>query len=668
MAYNYGPPPPPPAPAPAQAGTAPASYPAYGAPRGGYSGRGRGNADRGGYHTQPHSNYGYSTQPTYGPQAPTPYPGPPGPQPGYPQAPATQHWQADHGQQLAQQAGPNAAVPAQNYHQAYAPQTYPQQPAYGAQPPYQPATHQPYGQGYPAPPQPANPPPAQHWGGHAQPAAHAVGAYGGATRGGRGGHNDRGGIKGPVMGPPIRWSFDGNHSQSTPAPASTQYPYAGPPAPPAPYTAPYQSYAAPAPYTPAPVTFDGRSGHGPRTYGRGGFHNNNGRSRNFYGGDRNRNRSQIKGPAAHTLPAHPAQYQTDGAASAGRKRRRTNTLGLTPGDDGSDSDGENEEKRLNEMYGADAPNPTTSSEIAAWIAERRAKYPTKARIEAKKAEAKAQNGDTKDSKSSTLEQKAEKLRKQLEKVESSIKRKREQQDEGDDMRDLDLSSSPSSPSFKSEDEKPEAMSSHQDATNPVPPPPRKADPTKHCKYYSTGGMCGKRGKCRFVHDPAVRAAALKEREMNNGRMTLQQRLILNDKQQEDLTIVETLKYLQDKGILDKKPSSSSTSNTKVEATPAPQGQASAAPANETSAHEAPAAKTPATETPAPATPTTEATVTEAPATEAKAAETSVKEEPNHGLPAIPPPPITSDHDTSTTTKYSGWNLSGFGNTGVRPGE
>lgn len=176
------------------------------------------------------------------------------------------------------------------------------------------------------------------------------------------------------------------------------------------------------------------------------------------------------------------------------------------------------------------------------------------------------------------------------------------------MRDLDLSSSPSSDS-KSDDEKPEVMSTRQEPGS-IPPPPKKADPTKHCKYYSTGGTCGKRGKCRFVHDPAVREAALREREMNGGRMTLQQRLTLNDKEQEDLTIVETLKVLQDKGILPKKISNAPATNGQTGQDPPP-------PANE---------------------------------------------EPSHGLPPIPPPSVVSNDSTS---KYSGWNLSGFGNTGVR---
>ncbi len=37
--------------------------------------------------------------------------------------------------------------------------------------------------------------------------------------------------------------------------------------------------------------------------------------------------------------------------------------------------------------------------------------------------------------------------------------------------------------------------------------------------------------------------------MNGGRMTLQQRLILNDKDQEDLTIIKTLQYLKEKGMM-----------------------------------------------------------------------------------------------------------------------
>jgi hypothetical protein len=239
----------------------------------------------------------------------------------------------------------------------------------------------------------------------------------------------------------------------------------------------------------------------------------------------------------------------------------------------------------------DNTSPITDKDIADWIAERRANYPTKARAEARKAAARQHGGDSKRDKE--LEQKAERLRKQLEKVESSIKRKREQQDEGDEMRDVELTT-PSSDEVKSSDEKPEV-------------------PTKHCKYYSTGGNCGKKGKCRFVHDPAVREAALKEREMNGGRMTLQQRLTLNDKEQEDLTIVQTLKYLQDKGMIHNDG-------------PSPGQAASSAQPDSDTSHLP-----------------THGTLT-------------------HGLPPIPPP---STLPQPPAIKYNGWNMSGFGNTGVK---
>lgn len=99
------------------------------------------------------------------------------------------------------------------------------------------------------------------------------------------------------------------------------------------------------------------------------------------------------------------------------------------------------------------------------------------------------------------------------------------------------------------DEKPEVMSTRSHVAPPPPPPAKKADVSRHCKYYATGGTCGKQGKCRFVHDPEVREAAIKEREANNGRLTIQQRLILNDKEQEDLTVLQSIQYLREKGIM-----------------------------------------------------------------------------------------------------------------------
>lgn len=170
------------------------------------------------------------------------------------------------------------------------------------------------------------------------------------------------------------------------------------------------------------------------------------------------------------------------------------------------------------------------SDVAAFIAERRKNFPTKARMEAKKAAEEAQKTED----TSLLEKQADKLRRQLAKVESSIKRKREHGDDGEEEDEA-----------SSSDEAPEAMSTRKTADAA----PKKTDMKKHCKYYSTGGTCGKKGKCRFVHDPEVREAAMKEREANNGRLTIQQRLILNDKEQEDLTVLRSIQYLRERGIM-----------------------------------------------------------------------------------------------------------------------
>ncbi|EON97787.1 putative nuclear fragile x mental retardation-interacting protein 1 protein [Phaeoacremonium minimum UCRPA7] len=335
--------------------------------------------------------------------------------------------------------------------------------------------------------------------------------------------------------------------------------------------------------------------------------------------------NNLRGP-----PSTPnTHHQKPDAASAGKKKKRkTNTLGLTPGDD-SDEDDVDEEAKLTEMIGADAPQP---QDISAWIAERRRNFPTQARVKAKLAAESVQssNGikeEDADPRGVSLsayekqQQKADKLRKQLEKVESSLKRKREQQDAGDEMRDVTISSSVSS-SSKSDDEKPEALSTKQEQPAYLPPPPKKADPTKHCKYYSTGGTCGKKGKCRFVHDPAVREAALKERELNGGRMTLQQRLILNDKDQEDLTIIKTLQYLKEKGLMREDKTASEATVLSAQLTNGEGAQPSSTPK-------------------------------------------SFLPPPPVGLPAQPPPSVLSG---TSTVRYQGWNLSGFGNTGVKSGD
>lgn len=204
-----------------------------------------------------------------------------------------------------------------------------------------------------------------------------------------------------------------------------------------------------------------------------------------------------------------------------------------------------------------------------WLAERRARFPTKARREAavealrqrreqqrearQKSHQEKSKKDDVESKLEKAQRKAEKLRLELEKAERKIqesmqgssKRKRENGDEGDEDRQGSDEDSDGSSSSESE---PETASTRQQT------PYRTAQSTKaqlqrHCKYFSTGGTCGKKGKCRFVHDQEIRDQALRDKVANGGKMTLAQRLILNDTAKDDLTILKSIKYLKEKGLM-----------------------------------------------------------------------------------------------------------------------
>jgi len=59
----------------------------------------------------------------------------------------------------------------------------------------------------------------------------------------------------------------------------------------------------------------------------------------------------------------------------------------------------------------------------------------------------------------------------------------------------------------------------------------------------------------------VREEAIKEKERNGGRVTLAQRLLQNDKEKDDLTVIKSIKYLWEKGVLkEPEPSGSLTGN------------------------------------------------------------------------------------------------------------
>ena len=214
------------------------------------------------------------------------------------------------------------------------------------------------------------------------------------------------------------------------------------------------------------------------------------------------------------------------------------------------------------------------SDLNAWLDERKSRFPTKARRDAaaeelrkrretgmlqgkKKQQTPQENDQIKkegegETKLEKQQRKAEKLRRELEKAERKIqdavsgsKRKRENGDEGDEEHDQVKSESSDS---DSDDSQPDAMTSRNNGPIRVAQPP-KAQLQRHCKYFSTGGTCGKKGKCRFVHDQEVRNQALKDKEANGGKMTLAQRLILNDTAKDDLTILKSIKYLKEKGLM-----------------------------------------------------------------------------------------------------------------------
>ncbi|KHO00632.1 uncharacterized protein MAM_01410 [Metarhizium album ARSEF 1941] len=515
--YGYGPPPPPPS-SSGYASHPSASYTHKGPHRGGggfSSSRGRGGQyprprD---HHGPPQAQFEYPGQP-YPPHQPhhqASYGGAHAPAGSYPPHPP--QWPGEHGAHAPHGTHPHAPAPlsASNYHPGYGPQAYPaaaqhvQPPSYGSAQPYA----QPY-QGHPVQT-------ASHWTpqGPLQPSQYS-------NSRGRGGYGDRG-ISKPHVGGHVRHGYEHEPVPPAVAPYGQSYPHD----PRAPHFPPVSFvYPGPPPAS-SSSRHDGHTGHHSRR-GRGGGHKDGLRGRG--GHHNNPHHNKNRAGKQHSNDNKP---KPDAPSVGKKKKRKVNTLGLTPGVESESEDDEGEEKILTDLIGAET---LQISDVAAFLAERRKNYPTKSRVEAKKAAEMAQKDQAK---TAELEKQADKLRKQLRKVEFSIKRKREQGDEGDEMRD---------PSEDSDDEKPEVASSRVQ-TAPPQPPAKKADISRHCKYYSTGGTCGKKGKCRFVHDPEVREAAIKEREANNGRLTIQQRLILNDKDQEDLAVLQSIKYLRQKGMM-----------------------------------------------------------------------------------------------------------------------
>ncbi|KAK9771846.1 hypothetical protein AB5N19_05544 [Seiridium cardinale] len=527
--YPYGAPPPPPPPSSAPVSSYPYGQQSYSpAPRGGSSVAAGGGRARS--YTQGPSRADYGTP--YG---------------AYPQQDFASQNAASYGQQPASgywNGNPphsNSPLPQSNYHPNYVPQsTYPPQPPTTFQPAaYHASSQRP---AYTAAYNSSTPDySAQQWNDSSSPYS----AY--SARGGRGGYSggDRGGHRADSGSPALRMGYDQGSGHTTQASNgySQQYPppHHSTPA----YSAPYPTYPPAVPAYPGPAppaAAYSHNSHNHRGRGRDGFSGHS-RGRGGHHNDRN-DKFRHKGQRPQHHDNHSAQKSD--AASAKKKKRKTNTLGLTPGD-ADDSDKEiDEEQRIVATLGDDIPE---INDLAAWLAERRAKFPTKARVRAKQeadAAKRAEAGeDQKPVPKNKDEERAEKLRRQLAKVERKLeKRKRETNDEGDEMR---ITQDESDSSSSSDDEPPEMQTTKKTSSYLPPPPITRADPTAHCKYYSTGGVCGKKGKCRFVHDPEIREKALQEQAANGGRITLKQRLLRNEKEIEDLAIIQSIVSLRGTG-------------------------------------------------------------------------------------------------------------------------
>ncbi|TAQ83632.1 hypothetical protein B7494_g8044 [Chlorociboria aeruginascens] len=634
--YNYPPPPPPPPGPPPHQNSFQQQQPQFGyqqqqsqyPPRGGGQIRGRGGNHGRDFHAQglhnlhqhnypPHAQGQPQGLPNgqFGPHSPAQYIGPqaPGPQGGsgggY-SGPGPQ-WQQHDQQQNHQQHGPSQPYgPPQPALHGGAPQSQHNGSMHQGPQPATPLSvknyHPNFAQGYNYPPQQFGPPqsPYSHpsqspqggppqWSGppNFNNRGRGRGGFNNAPRGGGGGG---GGHEAPLMGPPIRMGFDNeprgdqmaqagngfspqyaNHQQNPVSIPMSQSAYSGFPA---------QNFGQRTP------SFDFNNSHPNRGRGNTNFR---GRGRGDFNQFRGRDNRQFSAPAgfppvnanhpSNVVQSKPAVAGQEPSSKKNKKKRRTNTLGLTPnGVDHEESEEEvddvDEEARLVTLLGPDTPQ--LPNDLNAWLAERKARYPTKARIEAAIQEARRRSDQAArelkakeqsetsiktepETKVEKAERKAQKLRLELEKAErkaqklqQATKRKRDENDDGEEERGQ-VSDEDSDDTSGSSDSKPDTESSRNAGPVHYSQPP-KAQLQRHCKYFSTGGTCGKKGKCRFVHDHIVRTQALKDKEANGGKMTLAQRLVLNDTAKDDLTILKSIKYLKEKGLMVDQPTASAT--------------------------------------------------------------------------------------------------------------
>ncbi|KAI5817142.1 hypothetical protein BZA77DRAFT_310922 [Pyronema omphalodes] len=212
------------------------------------------------------------------------------------------------------------------------------------------------------------------------------------------------------------------------------------------------------------------------------------------------------------------------------------------------------------LLGTNVKPPETPEEIAAWIAERKKKFPSAAR----RAEAEKEDAERKERWAKMAEEKKEaELRerekqleareRQLKEKEESLKRKREEGDNGNDDRDLEGGED-------EDDDGPPEEASAKERT--VMRDDRKSGEAqqkkkrKACRHWEKTGECGRGDACSFWHDEAKKGKGRDKKEKTQQkpkeevkRVSLYQRLVEREMDSQNETLLQVIKYLVETGIL-----------------------------------------------------------------------------------------------------------------------
>ncbi|KPI45225.1 uncharacterized protein AB675_2340 [Cyphellophora attinorum] len=314
---------------------------------------------------------------------------------------------------------------------------------------------------------------------------------------------------------------------------------------------------------------------------------------------------------ADILPPKPALPEVEAREIKAPPRKKNNTLGLTPAANDSESeDDAGEESKLAAVsdprllqfeYGGQTAALRTPAEIAAWVAERKRRYPTQAKRDAAKKEAdekrkkfqdekaartaamqatkrfreqkQAQTGTKPQAKTQEyketallaaqlhaekLRRKALKAQRDLEAAEAALKAGLEASSKPADVSDDDSLGSISS-SSESEDDS-ESTSDSDDDTPPdtastkTQVPAMSVQPSQKksrlCRDFIRTGKCRRGHRCTFSHDRSKLPESLKRPEEKSKRKGLYQVMIEQEQEKERKKALSMIISLGKQGLLD----------------------------------------------------------------------------------------------------------------------